>query len=157
MKTFDESPLVATLKGIPTRELAIEAARRFLGSRGWILVDRDGLDVVAVHPGGHRLLVKCWINPRKEPVPKFYLKNFDKAAQEFITTNNLKENVDVLFLTNAILDRDAHAYYSSVARFTMRVCFTSSDIKEQLARLHEAESSPKEFAQRQLLQYLSTA
>lgn len=154
---IDEHALTNMLLSCPTRERATQMSTRYLSQHGWFMVENDDFDVFAVHSSGIRLFIKFWITPSKKPVPKFYIKKFDKAVQKYIYENDLIGEVEVLFISNSPLDNDAYAYYQGVARFTMKLGFAATDIKAQIVAMQEEEKDEKDVIQKELLQYASAA
>jgi hypothetical protein len=152
---IDEHAIITAVRDCPSREAATDHARAFLAYHGWFVADQDVFDVMAIHPDGYRLIIKCWIRVDKKAVPKFYMKNFDHAVQDFLHKNDIKDNVMVFFISNSPLDAEAYAYYKSIARFTMRLCFIE-DITPQLISLQDPQGSQKKNVQKQLLQYIVT-
>ncbi|HME56619.1 MAG TPA: hypothetical protein VKM55_30745 [Candidatus Lokiarchaeia archaeon] len=149
---LDENAIIAAIQNCPSREAATDQARAFLAEHGWFVADQEAFDVMAIHPDGYRLIIKFWI--RAEQVPKFYMKDFDHAVQDFLHKNDLKDNVMVLLLSNTPLDTEAYTYYKSIARFTMKVGFLD-DISAQLITMQEQVETRGKNVQKQLLQYLA--
>jgi hypothetical protein len=153
---LDEQAIIEIARHCPAREAAVDQAKAYLANRGWLIVERDEFDVAAIHTSGSRAILKFWIRADKKPVPKFFVKKFDKAVQEFIKEIDIKENVVVLFITNSMLDDDAYAYHHQVGRFTMKLCFAAPDIKEQVARAHQEPGTiSRKNVQTQLHRYVS--
>ncbi|MBN2151026.1 MAG: hypothetical protein JW839_06260 [Candidatus Lokiarchaeota archaeon] len=153
---LDEQSIVKITRVCPAREAASDQVKAYLANRGWLIIEREEFDVVAIHPCGSRAIIKFWIRADLKPVPKFYVKKFDKAVQEFVMENDIKENVAVLLVTNSVLDDDAYTYYQQVGRFTMRLCCVARDVKGQLAQVHQdALPVPRKNVQTQLHRYVS--
>jgi hypothetical protein len=153
---LDEQSIIEIAHHCPAREAASDQVKTYLANRGWLIVERDEFDVAAIHPGGQRVLLKFWIRADKKPVPKFYIKKFDRAVQEFIKENDIKENVTVLFVTNSVLDDEAYAYHRQVGRYTMKLSFAASDIKEQVAQIRQEPTAiSRKNVQTQLSRYVS--
>ncbi len=153
---FDEQAIIEIARHCPAREAASDQVKAYLANRGWLVVERDEFDVAATHPNGSRVILKFWIRADKKPVPKFFIKKFDRAVQEFIKENDIKEKVAVLFITNSALDEEAYTYHRQVGRFTMKVSFAAADIKEQVAQIHqEPPAITRKNVQTQLHRYVS--
>ncbi len=153
---LDEQSILKIARVCPAREAASDQIKAYLANRGWLIVEREEFDVAAIHSSGSRAIIKFWIRADMKPVPKFYVKKFDRAVQEFVKENDIKENVAVLFVTNMVLDDEAYAYYRQVGRFTMKLCCVASDIKGQVAQIHQ-EPPPvqRKNVQTQLHRYVS--
>ena len=150
---IDENAFITAVRECPSREAATDHARAFLAGHGWFVADQEIFDVMAIHPDGYRLIIKFWIRSDKKAVPKFYMKNFDRAVQDFLHDNDIKENVLVLFLSNSPLEAEACTYYKSFARFTMKLDIIDH-IAEQLSVMQEQQVTQKKNVQKQLLHYL---
>lgn len=153
MIMLDEHAIIAAIQDCPSREAATDQARSFLADRGWFIADQEAFDVMAIHPDGYRLIIKFWLRVDRKVVPKFYMKNFDQAVQNFLHENDIKDNVMVFFLSNSPLDAEAYIYYKTVARFTMKLDFID-DITAQLIIMQDQPGSQKKNVQKQLLHYL---
>ncbi len=153
---LDEQAIIEIARHCPAREAASDQVKAYLANRGWLIVERDEFDVAAIHPNGSRAILKFWIRADKKPVPKFFVKKFDKAVQEFIKENDIKEKAAVLFVTNSALDDEAYAYHRQVGRFTMKVLFAASDIKEQVTQIRQEPATiTRKNVQTQLNRYVS--
>jgi len=153
---LDEQAIVKIARVCPAREAASDQVKSYLANRGWLIAEREEFDIVAIHPSGSRAIIKFWIRADKKPVPKFYVKKFDKAVQGFIKENDIKDNVVVLLVTNMVLDDEAYAYYRQVGRFTMKLCCIATDIKEQVATIHQdAAPVQRKNVQTSLQRYVS--
>ncbi|MHA1683717.1 MAG: hypothetical protein ACTSUE_22455 [Promethearchaeota archaeon] len=153
-----ENSLFQKVRKAPTREVATVISEEFLSQKGFMTLNHDGFDVLAVNGSGRRVFLKFWITPHKKPVPKFYIKKFDKNVQDYMTEHNITGNVEVYFISNAVLDNEAFAYYKGFARFTMKLLITADDIKEQLEKISkEQESKVPRMEQKQLAQFIIAA
>jgi hypothetical protein len=117
---------------------AVEKAAGFLSRKGWLVVGRDGIDVLAVKHDGTTIAIKFWISSTKKPVPKSFLKRFDKAVQS-LRNDKPGATIRACFISNSALDKDAYSYYKNFAEYTMKLTFTAPDIKDQIARINKKD------------------
>ncbi|NMC06993.1 MAG: hypothetical protein GYA24_17375 [Candidatus Lokiarchaeota archaeon] len=152
---LDTHAITEIARHCPAREAAADQVKAYLANRGWFIVERDEFDVAAINTNGSRVIVKFWIRADKKPVPKFYIKKFDKAVQDFMKEMDIKENVWVLFVTNSMLDEEAYTYHRKVGRFTMKLCIAADSIVEQVSsKRQDASTLPRKNIQTQLRQYV---
>nr|MDO8115591.1 hypothetical protein [Candidatus Sigynarchaeota archaeon] len=152
---IDEKTFVRVIFPSKIREHAIDLAQRWLKERGWFLVENEQFDVLAINSRSERIILKFWIMPDKRPVPKHFIKNFDREAQKFIHENGIVDLTRVYIISNAVLDDDAYGYYTSVARHTMKLVFAANDIAEQVSRLHVDDDEQKHLhVQKHLHHYM---
>ncbi|MBD3187278.1 hypothetical protein GF325_10645 [Candidatus Bathyarchaeota archaeon] len=151
-----EKMILSAVKKAPTREVATRLARNTLSNHGFTTFDQEEFDVLGVKSSGIRVIIKFWIKPSKKPVPKFYIKKFDKSIQDFVIRNDLQGDVHAFIIANTPLDTDAYRYYKEFARFSMKLIFTANDIKAQLKHMKE-ENHPgvEKFEQKALVEFIS--
>ncbi len=152
---IDEKVFVRSVIPSKTREHAVDLAQRWLKERGWFLVENDNFDILAVNSSSERVIIKFWIMPDKHPMPKHYIKNFDREAQKFIHENSIVQDTCAYIVSNAVLDDDAYTYYSNVARHTMKLVFAANDIAAQVSRLRgDQDEHQRSIIQKNLQHYM---
>ncbi|MFX0099568.1 MAG: hypothetical protein ACFFCS_08300 [Candidatus Hodarchaeota archaeon] len=147
--------LIASVKDAPIRLHATDKATAFLSRTGWFPIEREDFDVYAVRSDGHQVVIKFWINLSKKPVPKFFIKKFDRAIQRLHQEKDLDPSkFEAYFISNAVLDNEAYNYFKNFGRFSMNLFFTSDDIKEQIESIRAtSKQSIEKYQQKQLIQF----